>query len=126
MTNTFKIDSDFIWKSLLLILFACMVTTNFDVALASSDSGSSSDNNDAIGEQLCNIVQSLQGGIAKSVATIAIIGVAGGLLLGKLNWVVAMTVSVGVIIIFSAGKIVGFVSGDGQGITGDTTCSDLQ
>lgn len=119
MTNT-KTNSDLMWKTLLLALFSAMTITNFEVALAAAETS-----NDAIGQQLCEVVKNLSGGIAKSVATIAIIGVAGGLLLGKLNWVVALTVSVGVIIIFSAGKIVSFISGDGGGISADTDCSAM-
>lgn len=121
MLNNYKLDSDFMWKTLLFFLFAALTVSSNDVALASAAEGAEA--GDAIGQQLCQLVKNLSGGIAKSVATIAIIGVAGGLLLGKLNWVVAVTVSVGVIIIFSAGKIVSFVSGDGGGITADTDCS---
>ena len=120
MTNTIQTNSDFIWKTLLAVLFTAMITTNYDVALAVEDA-----KDDAIGKQLCEVVKQLSGGIARSIATIAIIGVAGGLLLGKLNWVAALTVSVGVIIIFSAGRIVSFISGDGGGISSDTDCSAM-
>lgn len=108
MTNTLKLNSDFAWKALMFFCAASLI-------LASSDSAFASYSSDPIGYQLCVLVATLSGGVAKAVATVAIIGVAGGLLLGKLNWIVALTVSVGVIIIFSAGTIVATISGAGGG-----------
>lgn len=112
MTNYIKLDSDFAWRVVLFMCFAILIFSNAEVALASAQEA------DPIGDKLCKLVDSLSGSIAKSIATIAIIGVAGGLLLGKLNWVVAMTVSTGVIIIFSAGKIVKWISGE-DGVSGN-------
>jgi type IV secretory pathway VirB2 component (pilin) len=118
MSNSIKLDTDLAWRALMFFCFLALIFGISDDALAGSTEG------DAIGARLCVVVQSLSGGIAKAVATIAIIGVAGGLLLGKLNWVTAMTVSVGVIIIFSAGSIVSWISGS-EGISADTNCDDL-
>jgi len=63
----------------------------------------------------------LSGGIARGIATIAIFSVGVGLFLGKLNWGIA---AAGVGIIFSAPKLVAFLSGDTDNQncdTGDTT-----
>lgn len=120
MTKTLKLDHEIAWKFFLFLCISSFVLMYSDIALANEDAAAG----DAIGQQLCRVVQTLTGGIAKSVATIAIIGVAGGLLLGKLQWPVALTVAVGVIIIFSAGQIVAFVSGE-EGITADTDCDQV-
>ncbi len=120
MTNTLKFDTNLLWNILLFLCVCAIVIASSDEALAGGTSVGDP-KNDAIGSGLCNVVKALSGSIAKSVATVAIIGVAGGLLMGKLNWVSAMTVAVGVIIIFSAGKLVAWVSGS-DGVTGTTTC----
>lgn len=124
MVNSLRLDSDFAWRVLLFFCFLAVVFGISDEVLASSSGTGSSAGGDEIGQRLCVVVKSLSGGIAKAVATIAIIGVAGGLLMGKLQWMTAMTVSVGVIIIFSAGKIVGWVSGS-DGISSTSDCSTL-
>jgi type IV secretory pathway VirB2 component (pilin) len=103
MYNISRIDSDIIWKSFLFFCFLSILFTASDEALASTD---------IIGNKLGTLVCSLQGGVAKAVGTVAIMGVAGGLLMGKLQWTTAMVVSVGVIVIFSAGKIVAWIQGD--------------
>lgn len=53
----------------------------------------------------------LSGGIARGIATIAIFAVGVGLFLGKLNWGIAAATAPGVGIIFSAPKLVAFLSG---------------
>jgi len=119
MTKTFQLNSDFAWKALMFFCAATLILSSTDSAFAAGGGNSA----DPIGYQLCLLVATLSGGVAKAVATIAIIGVAGGLLLGKLNWVVALTVSVGVIIIFSAGSIVKMISGSDSGVAGASSCS---
>ena len=68
---------------------------------------------------LCNVVKLLQGGLGKAVATIAIIALGLGLFAGKLSWPVALTVALGIGIIFGATQIVTWIS---SGTTGGTTC----
>lgn len=122
MTNTLKFDTNLLWNVLLFLCVCAIVLAASDEALASSPITNASSSNDAIGSGLCKLVAALSGNIAKSVATVAIIGVAGGLLMGKLNWVSAMTVAVGVIIIFTAGKLVGWISGSTGVLTDGSNC----
>jgi type IV secretory pathway VirB2 component (pilin) len=68
--------------------------------------------NDVVGATLCRLVANLSGGIARGIATIAIFAVGVGLFLGKLNWGIAAATAAGVGIIFSAPKLVAFLSGD--------------
>ena len=107
-----KIDLSMIYRTMFFFMIAMVIFSASTEALAAAAAaGGTADTGDVLGNSLCALVQSLSGGIAKSIATVAIIGVAGGLLMGKFNWVTAMTVSVGVIIIFSAGKMVNWISG---------------
>ncbi len=66
---------------------------------------------DTIGISLCNITSILSGGIAKTIATIALVSVGVSMLLGKTSWMVTFTTSAGVVTIFSTQKIIQFITG---------------
>ncbi len=106
MTNTI-FNTEFVWRVLLFVCVCAMIFASSDAAFASGS--------DVIGQNLCLVVKALGGNIAKSIGTVAIMGVAGGLLMGKLNWTAALTTSVGVIIIFSASSLVGWIAGSSGG-----------
>jgi type IV secretory pathway VirB2 component (pilin) len=108
MILSFKLDSELVWKIVGFLCLSFFILSISDTAMAAAAT-------DPIGDKLCDMVALLQGGTAKAVATVAIIGVAGGLLLGKLNWTVALTVSAGVVVIFSASAIVKMISGGDDG-----------
>jgi type IV secretory pathway VirB2 component (pilin) len=72
-----------------------------------------------VGQTLCRLVANLSGGIARGIATIAIFSVGVGLFLGKLNWGIAAATAAGVGIIFSAPRLVAFLSGDAANATCD-------
>ena len=103
------IDSNFVWRLFLLLCAVCVVFTASDAAIAAS---TAPENNDVIGETLCRLVANLNGGIARGIATIAIFAVGVGLFLGKLNWGIAAATAAGVGVIFSAPRLVAFLSGD--------------
>lgn len=109
-----ELNSDLGWR--LLFLFFCMLIIfgANDAAFAAEGSGAS---NDVIGSTLCRLVQNLSGGIARGIATMAIFSVGVGLFLGKLNWSIAAATATGVGVIFSAPKLVGFLSGDAENAT---------
>ncbi len=67
---------------------------------------------DIIGDKLCKLVATLQGNVSKTVAIIAIMTIAIGLFTGKTSWPVALTVAVGIIILFSAPGVVKMIAGD--------------
>lgn len=110
-----ELSADLVWR--LFFLFAAMT-----VILASSDSAfaATTASNDVIGDTLCRLVNNLSGGIARGIATIAIFAVGVGLFLGKLNWGIAAATAAGVGVIFSAPKLVAFLSGDDS----NATCND--
>lgn len=89
----------------LYILFYIVSFTNQSFAATTTT-------NDVIGNTLCNVVVNLtSGGIAKSVATIAIFAIGIGLFLGKVNWALALSTTAGVGIIFSATALINWITG---------------
>ena len=111
-----EIDRDFVWR--LFLVFCCigLIIAASDAAFATSNSGQ-----DVVGDTLCRLTKNLTGGIARGIATIAIFAVGVGLFLGKLNWGIAAATAVGVGVIFSAPKLVGFLAGNDTYSTCDIT-----
>jgi len=66
---------------------------------------------DPVGKQLCAIVTALSGTTAKAVAIIALMFVGIGLFMGKVNWGVATATALGIIVLFGAPTLVGFLGG---------------
>jgi type IV secretory pathway VirB2 component (pilin) len=103
-----RLDEEFFWR--LLITFSVIFA--IISACDSSFAGGAATDNDIIGSTLCRLVANLTGGIARSIATIAIFAVGIGLFMGKLNWGVAAATAAGVGIIFGAAQMVAWLSGD--------------
>lgn len=102
------LNSDFVWRLFWAFCLISVIIVASDAAFAatSTDAG-----NDIIGGTLCRVTNLLSGNIAKGIATIAIFSVGVGLFLGKFNWGTAALVCIGVGIVFSAGKLVTWISG---------------
>lgn len=66
----------------------------------------------AIQTVLCNITDLLNGPTGKAIATIAIIIVGVGALMGKVSWGMALIVALGVALIFGASSIVDAIAGN--------------
>jgi type IV secretion system protein VirB2 len=66
----------------------------------------------AIEEVFCNVVAVLNGPTGKAIATVAVIAVGVGALLGKISWGMALIVALGVALIFGANTIVNAISSD--------------
>lgn len=109
------LNSDVVWRMFLFFALVCVIFSSSNAAFASGSS-----DNDIIGQTLCRLVENLSGGIARGIATIAIFSVGVGLFLGKLNWGIAAATAAGVGIVFSAPKLVAFLSGDSANATCDT------
>jgi len=102
-TFQIEINRDLVWRLFMVLFAISIIVVSCDAAFAS--------NNDVVGDTLCRLVSNLSGGIARGIATIAIFAVGVGLFLGKLNWGIAAATAAGVGIIFSAPKLVAFLSG---------------
>jgi len=98
-----ELNRDLVWRLFMVLFAISIIVVSCDATFAS--------NNDVVGDTLCRLVSNLSGGIARGIATIAIFAVGVGLFLGKLNWGIAAATAAGVGIIFSAPKLVAFLSG---------------
>lgn len=112
-----EINADLAWRLFLLFAAMCTIVAASDAAFAGNTTGT---DDDVVGQTLCRLVSNLSGGIARGIATIAIFSVGVGLFLGKLNWGIAAATAAGVGIIFSAPKLVAFLSGDADHAKCDT------
>ncbi|MCC2646185.1 MAG: Type secretory pathway, VirB2 component (pilins) [Rickettsiaceae bacterium] len=104
-----RLDEEFFWRLLITFSVIFAIISACDSSFAS---GAAATENDVIGSTLCRLVQNLTGGIARSIATIAIFAVGIGLFMGKLNWGVAAATAAGVGIIFGAAQMVAWLSGN--------------
>lgn len=107
MTNLEQISHmrNTIWTAFLCFaLFAAIVMVP-DLAMA----------DDQLSEGFCNVIGFVTGRTGKALATIAIIIVGIGALMGKVSWGLAIMVAIGVAIIFGAEAIMGAIAGSGEG-----------
>ena len=77
----------------------------------------------AIEKALCNVVLLMTSTTGKAIATIAVIVVGLGALMGKISWGMALIVALGIALVFGAASIVDAVGG---GTTGAATCAGGQ
>jgi type IV secretory pathway VirB2 component (pilin) len=110
MLTNFELNRDLYWRLLTLMCVTCMV---FIVAESASASTVVAASNDVIGLAMCRITSTLSGGIAKSIATIAIFVVGIGLFMGKFNWSIALMTAAGVAVIFGANSFIGLITAGG-------------
>jgi type IV secretory pathway VirB2 component (pilin) len=96
---------------LLLPLFS---TANAQGIIAITDKK----NNNAIANVLCNGVAIIRGNPVKIVASLMVMAVGAGFLLGKIDVKVIIGVALGVAVIFGAPSIYDAVTGNGAGNTG--------
>ena len=75
-------------------------------------------NGNAIETVFCNVVNVLNGPTGKAIATVAVIAVGVGALLGKISWGMALIVALGVALIFGAGTIVDAIGSNNQTCAG--------
>jgi len=89
---------DTAWQ--LFLMFAVVLGTMMIPADALATTGNPIEN------VLCNVVVFMTSTTGKAIATIAIIVVGLGALMGKISWGMALIVALGVALVFGAGKIV--------------------
>lgn len=69
----------------------------------------------AMGAVLCNIVGMVYGNLGRGLATLAVVIIGVGATLGKTSWGLAMTVAVGIAVIFNAGGLVNLLGAGAVG-----------
>jgi len=105
---------DMCWH--LLVLVAVCVSASVLPHAAMAAGGDSN----AIEQVFCNVVVLLTGTTGKAIATVAIIAVGVGALLGKVSWGMALIVALGVALVFGAASIVLALGGSGNACTAGT------
>ncbi len=108
---------DMCWHLMLLLAFTMGVSMLPDMALAGG-AGPGATTTNAIEAVFCNLVIMMTGVTGKAIATIAIIAVGIGALLGKISWGMALIVALGVALIFGAATIVQALGGGSETCTG--------
>jgi len=68
-----------------------------------------------IGAVLCNVAAMMYGNVGRGLATIAVIVLGIGATLGKVSWGLAITVAVGISVIFNASAIIAILVPNGVG-----------
>lgn len=68
-----------------------------------------------MGTVLCSIVSMVYGNLGRGLATLAVVVIGVGATLGKTSWGLAMTVAIGIAVIFNAGYVVGLLGVAGGG-----------
>jgi type IV secretion system protein VirB2 len=103
----------------LVLMFAVVIGASMlpDAAMASTAASGSAPPN-AIEQVFCNLVSILTGTTGKAIATVAIIAVGIGALLGKISWGMALIVALGVALIFGAATIVAALGGSATSCSG--------
>lgn len=68
-----------------------------------------------VGDLLCNVADWFTGPVGQGIATLAIIVIGIGALMGKVSWGMAIIVGIGVAVIFGAPSIVSELGTGGKG-----------
>lgn len=95
------------WAFSLCFAVAMVMAMAPDFALAAAGGGSG----DTIANVLCTVVGWFTGNVGKGIATLAIIIIGVGALMGKVSWGMAIIVGIGVAVVFGATQIVNDLGG---------------
>lgn len=96
------------WQVCLFVMLSAVAIMAPDLALAQTATNSS------LGNTLCMVSGWFLGNTGRGLATIGIIIIGIGALLGKVSWGMALIVGVGVALIFGASGLVTSLGGGGQ------------
>lgn len=97
-----------------LIPMDALAATSVGVGVSTGSSsglGTGSENGGAIGDILCTVVHWFTGRVGQGIATLAILVIGIGALMGKVSWGMAIIVGIGVGVIFGAPSIVEALGG---------------
>jgi type IV secretion system protein VirB2 len=93
------------WQISLLMLLCAVAVVLPDMAYAAAGEEK------VISTMLCNVINWFTGSTGRSIATIAIIVIGIGALMGKVSWGMAIIVGIGVALVFGAASIVEALGG---------------
>jgi len=112
-TSTKELSSA--WQMSLLMLLAAVAIMLPDLANAA---GGTVNTESPVGNALCNVVLWFTGATGKAMATIGIIVIGVGALMGKVSWGMAIIVGLGVALVFGAAAMVDSIA---AGASNDAT-----
>ena len=112
-------STNYIKQLLEVMTFITALLFSFSVAAAT-------DVNDPTGIVgiFCNVINQVTGGIGKVICIIILISMALGLFLGKITWGVAISVMIGMGMLFGATAVVDVIAGTTNGATAATLCEN--
>ncbi len=99
------------WQISLMVMLSAIVIMMPDMAFAAAATG----NDTVIGNMLCTVVGWFTGNAGKGLATLAIIVIGVGALMGKVSWGMAIIVGLGIALIFGAAAMVNALQGGAEG-----------
>lgn len=103
--------------------FAIAILAMPELALAEGEGGLGDVAENPLARTLCNVVGWFTGSVGAGIATLAVIIIGVGALMGKVSWGMAIIVGLGVAIIFGAPKLISAMSpDDGAGAAADPAC----
>lgn len=111
---------DMLWRGFLAVMIAVTVMYLPWDAMAQFQNAGALDSDlqkgkgGALDTAFCNVINWFNGPVGKGIATIAIIVVGVGALMGKVSWGMAIIVGLGVALIFGASNIVSGLGGIGE------------
>ncbi|WP_342638587.1 TrbC/VirB2 family protein [Orientia tsutsugamushi] len=94
-------------KPLLILCFLMLLLSSSIVS-----ANGNTDNNDVIGNKLCEIVGIMSGKTAKAICLVAIMFLGVTTFMGKVNWSTAMITVSAIIIITQSSKVYDFIAKD--------------
>lgn len=102
-----KLSTTNYWQICLLFCLTAAILISPELSFSATTT------DDGISNVLCLIVTKLTGPIGKAMGMIALVVLGIGVFMGKLQWQLALSVALGITFIFSAGKIINWLSGTG-------------
>ena len=114
MLNT-KLSADNLWQIGLLFCLTAVLLLIPELSFSSTTTTT----DDGISTVLCLIVTKLTGPIGNAIGMIALVVLGISIFMGKLQWQLALSVALGITFIFSAGKIINWLS---AGAAGQNSC----
>ncbi len=99
------------WQTSLLVMLSAIVVMMPEMALAATGTDT------VIGNMLCTVVGFFIGNAGRGLATLAIIIIGVGALMGKVSWGMAIIVGLGISLIFGAAAMVDSLNSGGSGCT---------